>query len=129
MPRIACGFWRRVLVCALAYALALQGLIIASDTAEAGVGTPGDAALSEFVLCSHSGAGATLPGAPSQVPVGDSHCIFCIVGAVYVHSAPPAVPQLLGAVLADRVTPLAAQRLLAFFVNQSAWPRGPPAAA
>jgi hypothetical protein len=118
-----------VLVCALAYALVLQGLIIASDTAQAAVGSNNDAPPSEFVLCTHDGAGPTLPRAPLQIPVSDGHCPFCIVGAVYLHCAPPAAPQLLGSILSERVTLLAAPRLLAVLVNQIAWPRGPPAAA
>jgi len=129
MLRIAYEFLRRVSVCALAYALVLHGLIIASDTAQAAVGAANDSTFSEFVLCTHDGAGPASPSAPSQIPVGDSHCPFCIVGAVYVHCAPPGVPQLLGGVLADGVALLAAQRLLALTFNQSAWPRGPPSAA
>ena len=129
MPRIAYGVWRRVLVCALAYALVLQGLIVAWDAAQAAVGTAGDATLSEFALCSHGGTGPTLPGAPPQGPVGDNNCIFCIAGGVYLDSAPPPAGKVIGGIVAGEVTPLAARHLLAVLVHQSAWPRGPPAAA
>jgi len=130
MRRVAYGFWRRVLVCALAYALLLQGLIVAWDTAQAAAGTAGDAAFSEFALCSHSGGtGSTLPGTLPHGPAGDNNCIFCIGGAVYVHCAPPSAAQLIGSIVAEKVTPLAARRLLAVLGNHSAWPRGPPAAA
>jgi hypothetical protein len=132
MSRTAYGLWRRVLVCALAYALVLQGFILALDTAQAAVGTASagrDVASSEFPLCSHGGTAPTGRDAPLRGPLNNSHCIFCIGGTVYVHCAPPAVPQLLGSVLAERVISLAVPTLLAVLVNQIAWPRGPPAAA
>jgi hypothetical protein len=129
MPRIACGLLRRVLVYALAYALVLQGLFISRDSAWAAVGTAGDAGFSEFTLCSHGGTGPTLPGTPTHGPAGDNNCIFCIVAAVYVDSATPPSTQVIGRVIAGTVTPFAAPVLFALLINQSAWPRGPPAAA
>jgi hypothetical protein len=128
MSRVARRLWRRVLVFALAYGLVLQGLIIPWDTARTAFGAAGDAAFSEFALCSHGGNGSTLPGTLPQDPVGGNNCIFCIVGAVYVNCPPPAA-QAIGSVLAGKVAPLAPPHLAAAFINQSAWPRGPPAAA
>ncbi len=129
MARISHIAWRRVIAGVLAYALALQGFIFALD-----IGRPAVAAddangtsWAGFELCSHGGA--ALPGAPAQSPAGDPHCLFCIAGAVYVNCAPPCAPQCSKVVLTNAVWPLAAPRLVARFINEGAWPRGPPAAA
>jgi len=114
--------------CVLACALVLQGLAFALVSAE----PPPDAAVPWWAsseLCIHSANGTSVPAKSGERSAADAHCLFCIPGAIYVDSAPPAAPQLLGSVVAGKVTPLAAPRLLAALVNQSAWPRGPPAAA
>lgn len=119
---------RRVFACVLAYALVLQGLGFALASAE----PPPDAdalGWASSALCIHSANPASVPGKPGERSAADAHCLFCIPGAVYVNSAPPAGPQLLGSTLVERVAPLAAQHLLALLVHHSAWPRGPPAAA
>lgn len=124
------GTWRRILSCLLAYALALQGCIFAFDMSQSAMaGTP-DAALAGFALCSHSGAGTAVPGAPAQSPVGDSHCMSCcLAGAAYVDCAPHCGPQYSRVEFTVAVWPFAAPRLVAPVVNAKAWPRGPPAAA
>lgn len=129
MLRVARKVLRRVLVCALAYGLALQGLIISWDAAQAALGTADSAAFSEFTLCSHGATASTLPGTLPQGPVSDNNCIFCIVGAVYVNCAPASAPHVVHIIITEKVARFAAPRLLAPLVNQSAWPRGPPAAA
>ena len=124
------GAWRRILSCLLAYALALQGCIFAFDMSRSAIADAPGAALAGFALCSHSGAGAALPGTPAQSPVGDSRCMLCcMAGAVYVNCAPPCAPQFSKVEFTVAVWPLVAPRLVAPVVNAKAWPRGPPAAA
>jgi hypothetical protein len=129
MARLSHGGWRRIVGCVLAYALALQGFILALDTGRPASAAGPDPAWSGFELCTHSSLGSAAPGTPSQSPVGDDHCVFCTAGAVYVSGAPPDAPQYSKVVLADVAWLLAAPRLVAFSVNENAWPRGPPAAA
>lgn len=112
----------------LAYALAVQGFIFALDIGRPAIAADG-AVFAGFELCSHGGGGAALPGTPSQAPVGDLHCLFCIAGAVYVNCAPPCAPLWNKIVLINAVWTSTKPRLIALFVNESAWPRGPPAAA
>ena len=124
------GAWRRILSCLLAYALALQGCIFAFDMSRSAIAAPPDAAFAGFALCAHSGAGAALPGAPAQSPVGDSRCMLCcMAGAVYVNCAPPCAHQHTRVEFTIAMWPLTAPRLVAPVVNARAWPRGPPAAA
>jgi hypothetical protein len=118
---------RRILSCVLAYALALQGFIFAANIDGPAISAANAAAWTGFQLCTHGGGGAALPEAPSQGPTGDDHCIFCIAGTVYVDCASPSSPQYSKAVFTDVAWPLSAPRLVAFLVNESAWPRGPPA--
>jgi hypothetical protein len=112
----------------LAYALVLQGLGFALASGEPARGGE-DLSWASSELCIHSANPAGVPGKPGERSAADAHCLFCIPGAVYVGCAPPAAPQLRGGTIAEKVAPLAARRLLAFLAHQSAWPRGPPAAA
>jgi len=128
MTRISQGAWRRVIAGALAYALALQSFIFALDIGSSAFAADGSA-WAGFELCSHGNAGATPPGAPAQGPIGNVHCVFCVAGAVFVNCPPPCALQAGKVVLIDAVWPAAAPRLVALFINESAWPRGPPAAA
>ncbi len=119
--------WRRVLPCVILYALVLQGFLSAVAVGEPALGAADNAVWAGVELCVHGGDRATLPGAPEQAPTAGIHCLFCIAGAVYVNCAPPSAPRYSRSVLASLVRPLAAPRLVAFLVNESAWPRGPPA--
>ena len=121
--------YRRFLACALAYALAVQGFLFALDIGGSAVGAANAAAVGVIELCSHSSNTSDLPGTPSHIPVGDNHCLFCIVGAVYVHCAPPGTPQYDTVAQAQAVWVLPTPELTAPPVNASAWPRGPPTAA
>ena len=122
--------WRRIIACALAYALALQGFLFALNLGSSAAAAQQDAAAGHFQLCSHDGGGASAPGAPSQAPAGSTHCLFCICGStVYVSSAPPATPQYQSAVVASAMAYAAAPRLAGSLTNKNAWPRGPPVSA
>ncbi len=132
MARTAHTGWRRVFAGVLIYAFVLQSFIFALDItrpAFAAADGANGATWAGFELCSHGGAGATVPGAPAQGPIGRIHCLFCIAGAVYVNSAPPCAAQYSNIVVTNVAWPLAAPRLVALRVKQSAWPRGPPGAA
>ena len=127
MARVSQTGWRRVFSFVLAYALVLQGFVFAlGDGRPAGAAT--NVAWAGFELCKHSGGGSTSPVVPSPIPVGDNHCPFCFAGAAYVACAPPFAPEYSKVVLTNAMWPLAPQRLAAFLVNESAWPRGPPSA-
>lgn len=128
MPRSPHRGWRRIVACILGYALAAQGFIFALDVGRAAVAAAGAGPVAGFELCVHDGDGAAVPGAPSHVPDGDSHCALCLAGALYVNCAPPAPPQYTVILLPKPEWPPRAARLTAPLVNHSAWPRGPPAA-
>lgn len=76
---IGARFWRSLLSVVVAYAVAVQSLLIAvagfSLSADAGQNAPA------FELCLHDASGAPeLPaGSPDQS--GCTHCIFCFAGA------------------------------------------------
>ncbi len=132
MPRASRTGWRRIIAGVLAYAVALQGFIFALDLghpAAAAADAANAGAWAGFELCTHSGGGAGSPGVPAQVPVGDMHCPFCVAGAVFMNCAPPAALQYSTILLTDVVWPPTAPRLVALFLSESAWPRGPPVAA
>ena len=130
MPRRTRTGWRRVIAGVLAYAVALQGFIFALDLGHPAIAAADAAnatAWAGFELCTHGGAAP--PGAPAQAPVGDMHCPFCIAGAVFVNCAPPSALQYSTVVLTVVVWPTTVPQLRALFMSESAWPRGPPAAA
>jgi hypothetical protein len=129
MARISHAAWRRVIAGVLVYALAFQGFVFALDIGRPAIAAVDGVAFAGFELCTHNTAGTSGPGAPAQAPAGDLHCMFCIAGAIYVNCAPPCAPLWNKIVLSNAVWPAAAPRLVALFVNESAWPRGPPTAA
>jgi len=128
MAKLSHGVWRRVLTCGLAYALALQGFIFALDIGSSAFAADGTA-WAGFELCTHGGAAPAGPDAPSQGPLGNVHCVFCVAGAVFLNCPPPCTLLCRKLVFTEAAWPLAATDLVAFFVVESAWPRGPPAAA
>ena len=117
-----------MLACVLAYALALQGFLFALGIGHSAVAAD-TTAWAGFELCTHGDHDVTSRGTPVQAPVGDCECPFCIACALYVHCPPSVSPQWskAGPVKAEWL--LTAPRLVALFINKSAWPRGPPAAA
>lgn len=118
--------WRRVLGCVLAYALALQSFILVLDIGGPAYGASQDPVFAGFELCHHGDA--TLPNGPAQTPIG-GHCPFCFAGAVFVECPAPCAAHCHTMLFSIAVWPLTAPRLVALFVNESAWPRGPPVAA
>jgi len=118
---------RCVVAYGLAYALSLQSFVFAiavDSPVSASIENP---TFVEFPLCSHSQT-KTLPGAPTQAPLGDAHCLFCIAGAVYLNCASPRAGHCNFTFVSTVWLPVA-PHLIARFVGAGAWPRGPPAAA
>ena len=84
-------FWRPLIGVVVAYAVAVQSLLIALG-GFALAAAPTDDASPAFELCLHDGGAAlALPaGAPTHAPC--THCIFCFAGANYaVIGSPPAL--------------------------------------
>lgn len=120
---------RRAIACALAYAFALQGFIFALDIGNAAFAAANGVARAGFELCIHGGPAPKQSDVPTQSPTGNVHCILCMAGAVFLNSAPPAPPDYREALLSSAMAPLSVPHLVAVAVIESAWPRGPPAAA
>jgi hypothetical protein len=120
--------WRSLLSIAVAYAIAVQSLMIAvagfSLSAEASQNGPA------FELCLHDTAGT--PALPADKPdlSGCTHCIFCFAGAH--HAMAGAAQVFFGRIeLATVVIPwLGNERSTALITPHTiANPRGPPVVA
>ena len=119
------GFWRSLLSVVVAYAVAIQSLLIAvggfSLPADAGQNTPA------FELCRHDAAGE--PALPASNPdqSGCTHCIFCFAGAHHaVIGTAPAVFHRVNVAMVVVAWPgdSSGPRRLARYTIAS--PRGPP---
>ena len=118
-------FWRSLLSVVVAYAVAIQSLLIAvggfSLPADAGQNTPA------FELCLHDAAGE--PALPASNPdqSGCTHCIFCFAGAHHaVIGTAPAVFHRVNVAMVVVAWPgdSSGPRRLARYTIAS--PRGPP---
>ena len=118
-------FWRSLLSVVVAYAVAIQSLLIAvggfSLPADAGQNTPA------FELCLHDAAGE--PALPASNPdqSGCTHCIFCFAGAHHaVIGTAPAVFHRVNVAMVVVAWPgdSSCPRRLARYTIAS--PRGPP---
>ena len=118
-------FWRSLLSVVVAYAVAIQSLLIAvggfSLPAVAGQNTPA------FELCLHDAAGE--PALPASNPdqSGCTHCIFCFAGAHHaVIGTAPAVFHRVNVAMVVVAWPgdISGPRRLARYTIAS--PRGPP---
>jgi len=118
---------RRVIAYGLAYALSLQGFVFAISSASPVGSSPENPTIVAFPLCVH-GETTTLPRAPTQAPLGDNHCPFCVAGAFYVSCASPCAGDCdFTFVSTDWLS--VAPHFIPRFVGGGAWPRGPPAPA
>jgi hypothetical protein len=127
--RIGARLWRSLLSIAVAYAVAIQSLMIAVG----GFSLPPDSTGQNrptFELCLHDASGA--PALPADKPdlSGCTHCIFCFAGAhdALVGAAPADFHRVNVAMLAvpwpgDRPFPVRLTR------HTIASPRGPPLSA
>ena len=123
------GGWRLLATAIVVFALVLQGMAFA--VAHLAVSAAGDN-VAGFELCGH--AGFVDDGGNAAVPPGtpeDSsfHCIFCLAGASYGLDAPLPAPTVhfIGYTIAPWT--FTALRLPTIRCDDSARPRGPPAAA
>lgn len=128
MAKLSHGFRRRVFTCALAYALAIQGFIFALQIGGSAFAAD-STAWAGFELCTRNGVSSTPPSLPVQDPLGNIHCVFCIAGAFFLNSPPPSPPPSRELAFTHVGWRLAPVHLAAIFIVESAWPRGPPAAA
>jgi hypothetical protein len=123
------GGWRLLATAVLVFALVLQGMAFA--VASLAVNAAGDN-VAGFELCRHAGFAddggnaAVPPVAPED---SSSHCIFCLAGASYGLDAPLPAPivHFIGYTIAPPT--FTALRLPTIRCDDSARPRGPPAAA
>jgi hypothetical protein len=122
---IRARFWRSLLSVVVAYAVAIQSLLIAF----AGFSLPADVGQNApaFELCLHDASGA--PDLPANKPdlSGCTHCIFCFAGAQHavVGGTPAVFHRVTVAVVIARWlgdTP-GLNRLTRYTI---ASPRGPP---
>ena len=118
-------FWRSLLSVVVAYAVAIQSLLIAvggfSLPADAGQNTPA------FELCLHDAAGE--PALPASNPdqSGCTHCIFCFAGAHHavIGTAPAVFHRVnVAMVVVSRLGETSGLRWLTRYTIAS--PRGPP---
>ena len=118
-------FWRSLLSVVVAYAVAIQSLLIAvggfSLPADAGQNTPA------FELCLHDAAGE--PALPASNPdqSGCTHCIFCFAGAHHavIGTAPAVFHRVNVAIMVvSRLGETFDLRWLTRYTIAS--PRGPP---
>ncbi len=129
MLRLATGpgrGWRRVTAGALIYALVLQGMAFALIGARMAAAAVTEGALAAYELCHDVAAD---PGSPAQVPnapAGDTHCVFCLVGANLVLDAPATSAEFRAVAVPMAPWPFVVWRLPADTVWASARPRGPP---
>ena len=121
---IGARFWRSLLSIVVAYAVAIQSLLIAvagfSSPADAGQNAPA------FELCLHDTSGT--PDLPASKPdSGCTHCIFCFAGAHHaVIGTAPAVFHRVNVAMVVVAWPgdSSGPRRLARYTIAS--PRGPP---
>ena len=119
-------FWRTLLSVAVAYAVAIQSVLIGV----AGFSMPADADQNAFELCLHDASGA--PELPSSKPaLSDcTHCIFCFAGDLdaVIGTAPAVFVRVnVAMVVVPWLGGPSGPRLLARYTIAS--PRGPPVSA
>ena len=118
-------FWRSLLSVVVAYAVAIQSLLIAVG----GFSLPADASRNTpaFELCLHDAAGE--PALPASNPdqSGCTHCIFCFAGAHHavIGTAPAVFHRVnVAMVVVPWLGDSSGPRRLARYTIAS--PRGPP---
>jgi hypothetical protein len=123
------GGWRLLATAVLIFALMLQGMALA--VARLAFNAAGDN-VAGFELCRHAGVAedgrnaAVPPGAPED---SNSHCIFCVAGTSYGLDVPLPAPRVHSIEFTIASWTFTALRLPTIRCDDSARPRGPPAAA
>jgi hypothetical protein len=121
-------FWRSLLSVIVAYAVAIQSILIAV----AGFSMPADAGQNApaFELCLHDASGA--PQLPADNPdhSGCTHCIFCFAGAHHaVIGSAPAIFHRVDVAMLVVPPPCDTSGLTRLARYTIANPRGPPFSA
>jgi hypothetical protein len=115
--------WRPLLGLLVAYAVAIQSLLVAIG----GI-APSAPGLTTFELCSHDGQGGSeLPTSYPSHHSGWAHCILCVAGSDHaVTGAPPAVYHRAFVTGVDVLLVSINERLPHLLAHTIANPRGPP---
>ena len=122
---IGARLWRSLLSIVVAYAVAIQSLLIAV----AGFSLPADAGQNApaFELCLHDASGAPAVPADNSDQSGCTHCIFCFAGAHHavIGAAPAAFHRVsVATVVVTWLGDTSGPRRLTRHTIAS--PRGPP---
>lgn len=119
------GVWRQLASCIVAYAFALQ-MVLLAFAASPVPGLGADQGALNAALCSHD---QNAPLAPAHNSGGDEHCKFCPAGGHQAFAA-PALPHHSIVRTAEAAAPPATDAVAPRArSNASAQPRGPPPAA
>jgi hypothetical protein len=119
------GVWRQLASCIVAYAFALQ-MVLLAFAAPPVPGLGADQGALNAALCSHD---KSTPLVPAHNSGGDEHCKFCPAGGHHVFNAPTLPNHAIvrtAEAAAPPITDAFAPRSRA---HASAQPRGPPPAA
>jgi len=115
--------WRPLILIVVAYAVAVQSLLIAIGGFQPIARADSNVA---FELCAHDAQGAPLPTGIPPHP-GCSHCVFCFAGSHHaVIGSPPALLTRIDVAAVDGVRLVAAQVPPCLSAHSIASPRGPP---
>jgi hypothetical protein len=117
--------WRRLLSCAVAYAFALQ-IVLLSFVAPAIAAAPADQDVLAAGLCLHD---QSTPVSPGNNSGGDEHCKFCTAGGHQVFAAPTPAHHAIVRVAEAAAPPATDPLALSPRAHTAAQPRGPPLSA
>jgi hypothetical protein len=117
--------WRQLTNCIVAYALALQMILLSFAAPAIAASGPNKDVLGA-ALCQHD---QTAPLAPADNPHGDQHCKYCVAGGHQAFTA-PALPHHAIVRTAEAAAPPATDAFVPDTrTHASAQPRGPPPTA
>jgi hypothetical protein len=117
--------WRQLVSCLVAYAFALQMVLLAfAASPVSGLGA--DQGALNAALCSHD---KSAPLAPAPSSGGGEHCKFCPAGGHQAFTAPTAVQHTIVRTAETAAPPITDASPPHARAHASAQPRGPPPAA
>jgi hypothetical protein len=117
--------WRRLASCIVAYAFALQ-MVLLAFAAPPVPGLGADQGALNAALCSHD---QSAPLAPAHNSGGDEHCKFCPAGGHQAFTAPTLPQHAIVRTAEAAAPPIADAFAPRSRAHASAQPRGPPPAA
>jgi hypothetical protein len=116
--------WRRLASCVIAYAFALQ-MVLLAFAAQPMHGLSADQAALDAALCAHD---QSVPLAPAHNSDGGEHCKFCPAGGHPVLAAPTTPQHAIVRTAEAAAPPIADAFTPRSRAHASAQPRGPPPA-